>query len=405
MENKNLAKRYLYLAVGVFTMLFSGVLYAWSILKIPFKEELLWSDSALALNFTLTMCVFCLGSLFGSLICKKIGVKITLFIAAVIVAAGFVLTGNLNESRVYLLYITYAVLLGFGIGMAYNIVASTVSAWFPDKKGFCFGCLMMGFGVSTLLLGNVISALFESVVGWRKTYFILGAVVGAVLLIAAAVLKLPSKDDKFPQPKQKIQKFKENFEAVDYPPQKMIKRFAFWSGFFCVAFMAAVGNSTISFARDLMLSVGAEAVLATTLVGVLSLCNGLGRILTGFVYDATGRRATMLLANGVAIISAGIILVSVIINFLPLCIIGLCLTGISYGATSTISSTFVSAFYGQKHYGVNFSIFTFNLMAASIITSFSNNLFVQFGNYQAPFIMLVALALVALVLNFIIRKP
>ena len=51
----NLAKRWLYLACGVFAMLFSGVLYAWSILKIPFKEIFAWSDSSLALNFTLTM--------------------------------------------------------------------------------------------------------------------------------------------------------------------------------------------------------------------------------------------------------------------------------------------------------------------------------------------------------------
>lgn len=405
MGNKTIAKRYLYLAVGVFTMLFSGVLYAWSILKIPFKEELTFSDSVLALNFTLTMCVFCLGSLFGSLLCKKIGVKITLLIAAVLVAAGFVLTGNLNVGGTYLLYVTYAVLLGFGIGVSYNVVASTVSAWFPDKKGFCLGCLMMGFGVSTLLLGNVIGGMLESSIGWRMTYWILGAVVGAVILLAAAVLKLPSKDDVLPEPKQKIQKFKEDFELMDFPPKKMIKRFAFWRGFFCVAFMAAVGNSTISFARDLMLSVGAEAVFATTLVGILSLCNGFGRILTGFVYDATGRRTTMLITNGAAIVSAVVILVSVITNFLPLCIVGLCITGISYGATSTVSSTFVSAFYGQKYFGVNFSIFTFNLMAASVITSFSNSLFVQFGNYQAPFIMLVALSAVALVLNLTIKKP
>ena len=64
--------RRLYLVVGVFAMLFSGILYAWSILKIPFKEVFLWSDAALALNFTLTMCFFCLGAFGGSILCKKL---------------------------------------------------------------------------------------------------------------------------------------------------------------------------------------------------------------------------------------------------------------------------------------------------------------------------------------------
>ena len=88
----SLSKRWLFLGVGVFTMLFSGVLYAWSILKIPFKESFNFSDSTLAFNFTLTMCFFCLGAFFGSLICKKAGPKITLIISGVYAAFYFVLT-------------------------------------------------------------------------------------------------------------------------------------------------------------------------------------------------------------------------------------------------------------------------------------------------------------------------
>ena len=32
----NLSTRWTILAVGVFTMLFAGIIYAWSILKVPF---------------------------------------------------------------------------------------------------------------------------------------------------------------------------------------------------------------------------------------------------------------------------------------------------------------------------------------------------------------------------------
>ena len=63
-----LKRRNLYLVIGVFAMLFSGVLYAWSILKIPFKSIFAWNDNTLANNFTLTMCFFCLGAFFGSII-------------------------------------------------------------------------------------------------------------------------------------------------------------------------------------------------------------------------------------------------------------------------------------------------------------------------------------------------
>ncbi len=404
--NTQIQKRGFYLATGVFAMLFSGVLYAWSILKIPFKESFGWSDSVLALNFTLTMCFFCLGAFFGSLICKKIGPKITLIIAGALVGAGFVMTGLLKESTPYLLYISYAFLAGSGIGISYNVVVATVSQWFPDKKGFCSGCLMMGFGVSTLLLGNGISKLFGMPsFGWSKAYIMLGIVLAIVLIISGIILKKPSPDTVFPQPKVKKATKKENFESKDFSTPEMLKSFTFWRAFACMAFMTAVGNSVISFARDLVISVDAAPALATTLVGVLSICNGLGRIITGAFYDALGRRTTMISANILTIVAAGITLLAVNIHSLPVCIIGLCLTGLSYGSCPTVTASFSASFYGQKYYSTNYSITNFNLIIASFIATFSNSLLSSSGGYTAPFIMLLVLSVAALGLNFTIKKP
>ncbi len=402
----NLNKRWLYLAVGVFTMLFSGVLYAWSILKIPFKEDFGWDDKALALNFTLTMCFFCLGAFFGSLICKRIGPKITLIIAGLLVGVGFISTGFLNDSLPYLLYITYALLAGTGIGISYNVVVSTVNSWFPDKKGFCSGCLMMGFGISTLLLGNVVSKLFEiEAIGWSKAYVLLGAVVGVVLIIAGIILRKPSADIVFPEAKAKKSVKKEDFEVRDFTTKEMLKSFTFWRAFVFMILITAVGNTVISFARDLVLSVDATPALATTLVGVLSIFNGLGRILTGALYDALGRKLTMLFSNVLTIFAAGLTLVAVLTTSLPLCIVGLCLTGLSYGSSPTITSAFTASFYGTKHFPTNYSITNFNLIVASFIATFSSSLLTSTGSYTAPFILLLSLAVVALGLNFTIRKP
>ena len=407
METKsNLNKRWLYLASGVFTMLFSGVLYAWSILKIPFKNEFNWSDSILAFNFTLTMCFFCLGAFFGSLICKKIGPKITLIFSGILVGIGFISTGLLSAESPYLLYLTYAILAGTGIGISYNVVVSTVNSWFPDKKGLSSGCLMMGFGISTLLLGNIISALFENEnVGWSKAYILLGIVVAVVLLLAGIVLRKPSADVQFPSPKAKKNIQKESFETKDFTTKQMLKSFTFWRAFAFMALITAVGNSVISFARDLVISVDAAPALATTLVGVLSVFNGIGRILTGAVYDALGRKTTMLASNILTIFAAGLTLVAVQINSLPLCVVGLCLTGLSYGSCPTMTSAFTASFYGTKYFATNYSLTNFNLIVASFIATFSNSLLISAGSYTAPFMMLLILAVGALGLNFTIRKP
>ncbi|MBQ8293084.1 MAG: MFS transporter [Bacilli bacterium] len=397
-------KRYLYLVIGMISMLFAGVIYAWSILKVSFSE-FNWTAPELSLNYTLTMCCFCLGGLLGSLINKKIGSKLTTIIAAVLTGLGFVLTGTLNGESIFLLYIYYAVMSGLGIGIVYNVIISTVCAHFPDKKGFCSGCLMMGFGASTLLIGNLASLLFESdAFGWRKTYMFLGIVMGLILIVAGIILKVPSKDEVI-KPVQNKKVHKEDFEIKDYTTKEMLGRFSFWRVFLCLICLTAVGSSVISFAKDLAQSVGAEASLATTLVGVLSVCNGLGRIIVGILFDKLGRRFTMIFSNILTMAAAGCVLLAVSINSLVLCIIGLVLVGMSYGSCPTVASAITSAFYGQKNFSRNFSVMNFNLMIAAFIATGCSTILTNTGGYLAPFILLLSLTGLALILNLSIKRP
>jgi len=405
MKKQNISARWFYMAVGVVAMLFAGVLYAWSILKSPLSKEFGWGISALALNFTLAMTFFCVGGLLGAQLSKRTGHRIALGTAGVLAALGFVLTAVLKNAPVTMLYLTYGVLAGLGIGIAYNVVISTVSSWFPDKKGLCSGCLMMGFGASALVLGNIADTMFKSTVGWRATYMILGVSIFAVLLIAGILLKKPSSETVLPEAKAAGKKTEETFEKKDFTSKQMLCRPSFWMAFVCISLLAAVGSSVISFAKDMASEVGSPESLAVSLVGVLSVCNGIGRILTGAIFDIIGRRKTMIYANIFTILAAGITLLAVSINSLPLCIAGLCLTGISYGTCPTITAAFTSSFFGMKHFPNNMAIMTFTSMAGSFVATAANNVLETSGGYAAPFVMLLALTVVALVLNLFIKKP
>lgn len=404
-NNVKTSYRWLILATSVLAMLVAGIIYAWSILKVPFAENFGWKAEQLSLNFTLTMCFFCVGGLLGSFLSRKIGVKLVGLISAVLAGSGMAFTGFLVGNNVVMLYLTYATMAGLGIGIAYNLIISTVSAWFPDKKGFCTGCLMMGFGASSLILGNVADLLFKSSLHLRGTYIVLGIALFTVLAFVSLCLKRPSEDIVLPEPLKKATSHSEVFMQQDYTTKDMLKRFSFWRAFALLTFATAVGNSVISFARDLALSVGAQVTLATTLVGVLAVCNGLGRILTGALFDWLGRQKTMLIATILTVVAAVTTLLSVIINSLPICIIGLCLIGLSYGSCPTMVTSFVSSFYGQKHFSSNFSIMNCNLILASFIATACSNLLNAFGSYTAPFILLLTLAVIALILNLSIKRP
>ena len=404
-ENSKLTIRWFYMFVGVVSMLFAGVLYAWSILKHPLNAEFGWKPSELAFNFTLAMTFFCVGGLLGAQLSKRTSHRIALVIAGVLTAAGFILTSILNNVSVVALYITYGVMAGLGIGIAYNVVIATISAWFPDKKGLCSGCLMMGFGASALIIGNVADAMFKSEIGWRLTYSALGIAIFVVLILAAFLIKLPGADVFFPQSAVGNNVKGNDAGQQDFTSVQMLCRASFWMAFICISFLAAVCSSVISFAKDMALSVNAPEALAVTLVGVLSVCNGIGRILTGAVFDVIGRRKTMLCANILTICAASVTLLAVTVNSLPLCIAGLCLTGMSYGSCPTITAAFTSSFFGMKYFSNNMAIMTFTVMIGSFIATASTKVLEATGGYTATFIMLLSLTFVALVLNLFIRKP
>lgn len=403
--NKNISVRWFYLAVGVVAMLFAGVLYAWSILKAPLAGEFGFGASELALNFTIAMSFFCIGGLLGARISKSAGHRIALIVAGVLSAVGFILTALLDGSSVILLYITYGVLAGLGIGIVYNVAIATVSAWFPDKKGLCSGCLMMGFGASALVLGNVADALFKSSIGWRMTYIILGIAICAVVLLSAFILRKPDETTPLPAPAKAKNAAAEDFEKRDFTSKEMLCRPSFWMAFINISFLAAVGSSAISFAKDLSVSVGAAEALAVTLVGVLSVCNGIGRILTGALFDSIGRRRTMICANIITICASAVTLIAVVISSLPLCIAGLCLIGMSYGSCPTITAAFTSSFFGMKYFPTNMAFMTFTVMGGSLIATVSNKVLELTGGYAATFAMLLGLTVLALVLNAFIKKP
>ena len=407
MQSNSIARRGFYLAAAAVSMLFAGIIYAWSILKAPLAAEFGWNPQQLTLNFTLTMCFFCIGGLVTGLALKKISLRTILILSGIMVGLGFFLSSRCTQNGLVQLYLSYGVLCGCGIGMAYNGILSAANAWFPDKKGTSSGVQMMAFGASSLILGNLSSSLIANPdFGWRKTFLLLGLGTGIVLILAAFVLRFPPADTVFPKGKSPAaQKEQEDFEPRDYTTGEMIRRFPFWRFFLFSVTMAAVGNTVISSARDMALSVGASVGLATLMVGVLAICNGLGRLLSGALFDAVGRRRTMLIGNLITILAPAALLVATLLSSVPLIIAGLCLAGLSYGFSPPISSAFILSFYGQKNFSMNFSIANTMLIPTSFVATLGGSIVSSTGSYVGVYVLLLVFSVISLLLDLSIKRP
>lgn len=102
--------RWLILALGTAAMFFSGIIYAWSILKAPLQDEFSWSASQLAMNFTLTMCMFCIGGIISGILLSKISLRLLLGAAGFLSFAGFILASGIGAGGLGRLYLSYGIL-------------------------------------------------------------------------------------------------------------------------------------------------------------------------------------------------------------------------------------------------------------------------------------------------------
>ena len=378
-------------------MFFAGVLYAWSILKAPLAVEFDWSVSELTLNFTLTMCMFCLGGMISGLLHRKCSSQAILAIAGGCAFTGFMLTAQLSGSLLSL-YLSYGCLCGLGIGMAYNTIVSSLGVLFPDQKGLCSGVLMMSFGASTLILGSLADVLFRMPgIGWRTVYRLLGILIGSALFAAGGVAVAPQADPPFVGNKSDW--------GGGYSTLEMLREPVFLKFFLYLICLSSVGNSVVSFARDFALFTGFSIPAATVLVGILSICNGLGRIFSGACFDAFGRKRTVFAASLFAIAASAISMAAALLAVPGACAAGLCFAGLSYGCGPTLCAAVTAQFFGERCFALNFSITNMMLIPSSVIALVTANIILGSGGYVAPYAMLLLLAVISLKLGLSLRQP
>ena len=390
--NKKGNERWLRLVLGCAVLLVAGIIYAWSNLNVPLQKR--FAQTELSFCFTLTLCSFCLGGLVSGLMSKKVSMFSRMILAALLTGLGFILSA-VNGGNIWLLYLGYGVMAGSGIGIVYNTVIAATNAWFSDKKGLCSGALMMSFGFSALLFGKLANAMFDMPgIGWQRTYQLLGGVAAVVFIAAAWLLKMPQGEKKAQVADA------EN----DVPTREMIKKLSFWKLFVFFTLLAAVGSAAIGFGRNYFLSVGMAEAAAVTVAGLLSIFNGLGRIVSGMAFDKLGLRKTQVLTSAVAILSPLVALLAILLKAGWLGAVGLCLCGFTYGFSPTMSAAMVSAFYGSKYFPLNFPVLNLVLIPASFSSTLAGALVSFSGNYLSTFVVLTALSVIGLFVNLSIKK-
>ena len=361
-ESQIKSKRVLYLALSTITLLFLGLIYAFSMFAAPMCKTFELEKAAVGLTFNIMMITFCVGAVIGSQIEKKIGVKGSILVAAVMFAVGFIGTGLFAHSNIAALYIFYGIICGLGVGIGYNTVIATTNVWFPDKVGLSRGVLMMGFGLGSLILGTLSVNLATSF-GLEGVLIVVGIISAVVIGIEGFVVQRPPANIvELMAPEQA--------SGSDYDPgdeDKALKTPLFYVYWIWATIVIAIGLATIGNCASDAQSVGWDAGFATLLVGLVSVLNGVGRVIVGMIYDKTNVKVTMVVDGLVGLIAALCIIGAFTANVPVLYVVGAFCCGFCYGGVPVVASAFGRQRFGAKNYPLNLSLCNFAIVWGSIL--------------------------------------
>ena len=394
--------RWVYAIVGVIVLLFAGLVYAWSVLSTPIAAEFTdWSKAQLSMTFTIVMIMFCIGSLLCGLLSGKLSAKMSVRIGAVLFLLGFFLASRTQSLA--MLYIGFGVLCGLSSGLCYNAVMSTMVRWFPDRPGLISGVLLMGFGGGSFIIGKLYQAWTPvEIGGWRASFLVMGIIIFVVLAICSFFFLAPGAD--FVAPAAKNSKAAVKIAGKEYKPLEMVKKPSFWLYYVWAIALSAAGLALISQASGVVWEASASqtAGAVATIVGLISICNALGRVLFGGMYDKYGRSLSMQLVNILFIITSGVLILALTAKSVVVVIIGFILGGLAYSGVTPTNSAFCRAYFGPANYPVNFSLINSNLIFASFGSTISGALFDASGSYNATFFLIIGLAVVGILCSLAI---
>ncbi len=399
--NKN--SRWIYAITGVLILLFAGLIYAWSVLSTPIAAEFSdWSKGSLSLTFTLAMSFFCLGGLVAGLVAGKIKERYIFWASAIFFFIGFYIVSVMQSLPA--LYIGFGVFAGLGAGFSYNTVMGSVTKWFPDKKGLISGILLMGFGIGAFIIGKVYAALIGTY-SWRSLFRALGFIVFIVIILGSIIVRRPLDDEL--KGIAVSEKKTEGKIGNDYTTSQMVKKASFWLYFVWAVLMSAAALALIAQASGIVTESSGDLSAGTiaTIVGLISVFNGIGRVIFGGLYDRLGQRKTMLTNNALYLISVIINICGLNAKSLPLVVIGFIFFGLSYGGVTPTNSAFIMDFFGVKNYPVNFSIINLNLLFASFGGTLAGMIYDMQGTYLSIFIIMIIAIVIATACTLLIRRP
>ena len=315
---------------SAFTLMFVGFAAAYSFAAFftAFEAEFGASRGDIALVFSVAAFLWFACGAPGGMLGDRFGPRRVTLAGVVCLAAALAIAGAAGS--IHMLYLTYSIGIGLGVGLSYVPSVGAVQPWFGANRALASGFAIAGIGAGNIA-GPLLAAWWIGLFGWRGAFVALALFTLVLGGIAAAAIDVP--------PRRKDE------ALAGVPLRAALRSRPFWLLYgslvlSCIGLFVPMVHLG-PYAQDAGFT-AAQGVLLVSLIGLGSL---LGRFTVGGIADRLGRLPSLALnfAGQAAMLLVWFSAESYWVLALFAVVFGIC-----YGACVAVLPTIVMDLYGAR---------------------------------------------------------
>ncbi|MEU4198985.1 OFA family MFS transporter [Streptomyces sp. NPDC045456] len=307
----------------------------------------------------------------------------------------------------------FGVLGGTGAGLVYATCINTVGKWYPERRGGKTGFVNGGFAYGAVPFIFLFSYGFDAD-NYRTVLDLVGLYVLLLTAVAGLFFKDPPKNwwpahvDPLAVPRDARTSAalrKNPPAAAQFTPREAVRTGMLPLMWVCLLCTAGVSIFGISFQVPYAKDAGFGPLVAASSMGIMSVVNGTGRGVVGWLSDRLGRRVTLTyvcLVLGLA--QFGVLWAGESANQ-PLFLVFAFLSGFGGGAFFPLFAALVPDYFGENNNASNYGLVYSSKLVSGLLGGGIGAAVVAAWGYEGAYAIAGCVGLLAAGLSLLLRRP
>ena len=380
------------LIAGTVMMLCVGILYLWSIFLPHVVSHYGWSIADVSMTSAIMIAAFVVGNITAGFVQERVPPRAAALTGSVLFALGLFLSSKADTPA--MMYLTYGVMGGIGVGLVYCVVLAVLQKWYAARMGLITGVAVGFFGLSVVILSPVVDTLIKSN-GLIPTFQILAGCFFVILVISSLVLKNPAKEYYYAEVTKRI--------ALDnvkqFTPRMMIKSPSYYCIFISTVASSAAYLVIVPFISTIAVSRGLSPQLALGAVMGTGIASATGRILVPIVSEKLGRTNTIIACS---LISAAACLLIMSARGAAY-VAAVLMIAFTYGGVGGTNPVITTELFGARYSGANYGLVLISIAFSSLLFG-KISAALSGGNLTMMFVICAVICAVPIIMMLLLRR-